>query len=380
MFWSELAGLRATLQRRFRHCLGSDAGNMMQPSQDETLETRASLNQTSARGWGLRLLCAGLLLVLGVGVLWASAALFIDVPVPFLRLPLAAVALLGSLASVLFLRPIWRAWMVVSGIVLFTLAWWCCLEPSNDRDWQPDVSVLPWAELHGDKAVLHNIRDCVYRTETDYDVRHIDRTIDLDRIVSVDLYLVYWGSPLIAHTMVSFGFENGEYLCCSIEVRKERDEGYSAVRGFFRQFELTYIFATERDLVGLRTNYRKGEDVYLYRVNMTPQAARDLLREYLNRANQLKNNPEWYNALTSNCTTNIRLNSDAARGRSSPFDWRILANGKCDEMLYERHAFPSDLPFPEMRSRSLVNAKAQAVTDPQRFSELIREGLPTMRP
>ena len=170
------------------------------------------------------------------------------------------------------------------------------MQPSNNRDWQPDVAVLPYADITGNQVTIHNIRNCDYRTETDFDVHHYDRTFDLDALRTVDLYLVTWGSPHIAHTMVSFGFTNGDYVCFSIETRKEKGEDYSAVKGLFRQFELTYIVADERDLVRLRTNYRQGEEACLYRLQVTPEQGRKLFLDYLRRANELHEHAEWYNA------------------------------------------------------------------------------------
>ena len=312
---------------------------------------------------------------------WAAAALWFDVPVAWLRAPLAGLFVLAMVAAGVASRGrLWRAlatW-VAGGVVV--LAWWLTLHPSNARQWQPDVAVLPTAEIAGNRVTVHNVRNCDYRTETDFDVRHYDKTYDLDRLQSVDFFQVYWGSSLIAHTMVSFGFAGGDYLCISIETRKEKGEDYSALRGFFRQYELTYVIADERDLVRLRTNCRQGEEVYLYRTRLTPERARSLLLEYLRRANQLARQPEWYNALTSNCTTNIKLNSDAARRRRSPLDWRILANGRVDELLYENGAFVSPLPLAKLREAGHINARARAAGDAKDFSRQIRAGVPGIEP
>jgi Domain of unknown function (DUF4105) len=255
------------------------------------------------------------------------------------------------------------------------LAWWLQLRPSNNRNWQKDLAVLPYADIEGNRITVHNIRNCDYRTETDFDLRHYDKTFDLDKLRAVDLYLVYWGSPNIAHTMVSFGFEGGDYLCISIETRKEVGESYSAIKGFFRQFELTYVVADERDLVRLRTNYRQGEDAYLYRIQATPERARALFLVYIERVNSLYRRPQWYNALTSNCTTNIRFHTKAM-GNRAPFDWRIIVNGHGDEMLYERRRIDTTLPFAELKRRCLINARAKAADKAEDFSRLIREAVP----
>src|SRR6185369_9289851 len=238
------------------------------------------------------------------------------------------------------------------------LAWWLMTPPSNSRNWQPDVRVLPWAEIQGNKVTLHNIRNCDYRSESDYTVRHYDRTFDLSRLKSVDLFLVHWGAPYIAHTMLSFGFQGEGNVCFSIEARPQVGEKFSMVKGFFKQNEVTYVVGDERDLVGLRANHR-GEQVYLYRLKTSEDFVRNVFLDYLRKVNDLREHPEWYNALTGNCTTGIR-------GRTAPydpdgrFDWRIVANGYLDEMLYERKRIDTALPFPELKKRSLINEKARA--------------------
>lgn len=270
-------------------------------------------------------------------------------------------------------------------ILLFTAVfvwWWFAIPPSNTRNWQPDVQVLPWAEVNGNLVTVHNIRNCDYRTETDYTVHHYDRTFDLNQMKSVDFFLVYWGSPSIAHTMLSFGFKDGNYLCFSIETRKEVGEVYSAVKGFFKQFELTYVVADERDLVRLRTNFResgKGEDVYLYRLNVPMDFARKVFLDYLREVNSLKDHPQWYRAITTNCTTSIRHHT-AQFNPDARWDWRIIVNGYIDEMLYEEGRLDRSLPFPELKKRSHINERARSVKDVADFSRLIRVGLPGVKP
>ena len=234
---------------------------------------------------------------------------------------------------------------------------------------------LPFATIDGNRITIHNIRNCEYRSETDYDVRHYDRTYDLDRLRTADLFLIYWGSPMIAHTMISFGFDGGDYLCVSIETRKEKGEDYSAIRGFFRQYELTYVVADERDVVRLRTNYRH-EDVYLYALQTAPDVVRTVFLDYLKHINNLKAKPEWYNALTSNCTTNIRGHARAYV--ASPWDWRILLNGRIDELAYSNGKLDRSLPFAELKARSRINERAKALDKDPAFSQRAREGLPGM--
>jgi hypothetical protein len=274
-------------------------------------------------------------------------------------------------------RRAWAAFLVLFAMVI--AAWWLLIPPSNHRNWQPDVTVLPYAEIKDNLITVHNIRNVDYRTETDYSVHHYDRTFDLTKLQSVDLFLVYWGSPSIAHTMMSFGFKDGSHLGISIETRKELGEEYSAIKGFFKQFELTYVVADERDIVRLRTNYRTGEDVYLYRFNVSMDVARKVLLDYLREVNRLKDHPQWYRAILTNCTTSI-LRHTAPYNPDARFDWRLIANGYLDEMLYERGKLDQTLPFAEMKKRSLINQRAKAADKASNFSRLIRVGLPGMEP
>lgn len=306
---------------------------------------------------------------------WGVLAIHYSNLPTWLRPIVAAVFAAGALWTLVFMRPRWRGRLVYLGAFLVLVAWWLAIPPSNARDWQRDVAVLPDAVIEGNKVTIHNIRNCDYRSETDFDVRHYDRTYDLDTLRTTDFYLIYWGSPSIAHTMMSFGFEGDEYLCISIETRKEKGEEYSAVRGFFKQYELTYVIADERDVVRLRTNYR-GEAVYLYRLNASPEVGREVLLDYLKRANSLKRQAEWYNALTSNCTTNIR--GHARPYVVSPWDWRILLNGYIDEMAYRNGRLDRSLPFTELKSRSHINERGKAADRDPAFSKRIREGLPGM--
>jgi len=329
--------------------------------------------------WQFRLLKFAARLLVGIALAglaaWCTMAIYYsNLPAAWLRTLAAMVFVAGTLVVFLRVRPLWLARLVFLAGAAAVIVWFLLIPPSNDRDWQPDVAVLPFAEVNGDEVTIHNIRNCDYRTETDYTVRHYDKTFDLRKLKAVDFYVVYWGSPMIAHTMLSFGFDGGDYVCFSIETRKEKGEAYSAIKGFFRQFELTYVSGDERDLVRLRTNFR-GEQVYLYRLIADLGVARSVLLDYLKEVNQLKQHPEWYNALTSNCTTNIRGHTKPY-AKNVRFDWRILLNGQIDKMAYERKTLDQTLPFSELKARSLINARAKAANDDPAFSRRIREGLP----
>jgi hypothetical protein len=253
------------------------------------------------------------------------------------------------------------------------LIYWFWIPPSNTRQWQPDVAVLPSAQMDGNSLTVRNIRNCSYRSPTDYTVSYYDKTYDLRKLDGADLFICFWGPMKIAHTIMSFSFEDGQHLCISIETRKEVGESYSAIKGFFKQFELIYIIADERDLIRLRTNYRK-ETVYLYRLDAKPELVREVLLDYLNSVNQLNRQPEWYNALTQNCTT-------AIRGHTVPYahgkmDWKFIANGYLDTLLYERKVIDTSMPFETIKSLSRINDKAAQCGDGDDFSNAIRAGLP----
>ncbi|MCX6925229.1 MAG: DUF4105 domain-containing protein [Verrucomicrobia bacterium] len=341
-------------------------------------EANSTEAQPKPRSWirrGLRLLgllaLSAFLLCL---TLWAAAALYFDVRVSWLQVPLAGTYLLAVLVGWILVKRRWLGRCLVAGGFLLVLAWWSTLQPSNDGDWQPDLAKLAYADIDGSKVTLHNIRNCDYRTETDFDVRHYDKTYDLQKLRTMDLFIVYCGAPYMAHTMMSFGFDGGDYLCFSIETRKTKGQGYSALRGLFRQFTLISIAADERDLVRLRTNYRKGEEVYLYRSRGTPEQARKFLLDYLRHLNSLRERPEWYNAVTDNCTTGIRMQRAAAD--RAPWDWRMLVNGYGNALLYERGLIFTNLPLAELTQRCHVNERARAADQAADFSARIRQGVP----
>jgi len=309
---------------------------------------------------------------------WASVAiLYSNLPAAF-RPWAAGIFAVGSLLALVGRYSTLRARLGFLAAFSLVLVYWLLMPPSNDRDWQPDLATLAWADITGDRVTIHNIRNCDYRTETDFTVRHYDKTFDLEKLKNVDFFLVYWGSPKIAHTMMSFDFERQGSVCISIETRKEKGEDYSTVKGFFRQYEIAYVVADERDLVRLRTNYRekgKGEDVYLYRLHVGPEFNRKVFLSYLSEVNRLKERPQWYNALTDNCTTSIRKHTMPYLPNANP-DWRIIVNGYIDEMLYERKRLDTSLPFAELKKRSYINSRAKAADKDPVFSQLIRVGLP----
>jgi hypothetical protein len=327
-------------------------------------------------GRAVRLLAMLILSVIVVAaVAWAAMAIWIDGPHSrVIAAPMAAGLIIICIILAAIVRPLLRGLAVALFPVIVVALWWTAIPPSNTRDWTPDVARTARAKFDGSRVTIENVRNFKYRSETNYDQRWETRTYDLDRIIGVDLFLSFWGPTEIAHTIMSWDFDDGRHLAISIETRKEKGESYSAIRGFFRQYELYYVVADERDLVGLRTNYR-GEQVYLYRLRASAAQARALLVDYLNEVNQLADHPEWYNALTQNCTTTIRGHVQNV-GAGERLDWRLLANGHLDELLYERGQIDTSIPLADLRARSNITEKAKADDDTRDFSARIREGLP----
>jgi len=303
--------------------------------------------------------------------LWATGALYFDFPITWLRAPLALIYGLTMLAALLFVKGRWRAMGIVAIGFAIVLAWWFTLKPRQDRDWKPEVAVLAHAIIDGEQVTIENVRNFDYHAESDFTPRRETRSYNLSHLRGVDLFLTYWGSAFIAHPILSFDFGDDGRVCFSIETRPQRGQSYSALGGLYRQFELIYIVSDERDVIRLRTNFRKAEDVFLYRFNTSPKTAREVFLEYVRTLDELYEHPRWYNAIDNNCTTAIRNQRTAAE--RAPWDWRMLANGYADQMLYERGTIDRcSLPFDELKRRAHINERARAASDAPDFSERIR--------
>lgn len=317
----------------------------------------------------LGFLCRALILV------WATLAIYYS-NIPWVEFRIA-------LAIAFAAFTIWAMWfshrrrMSVAAILLFLgiVAWWMTIPPSHDRNWRPEVAVMPRAVIDGDHVHLTGVRDFDYRSRRDFTVRYQERDVLLSHLIGLDFYVSYFTEGPVGHTFVSFIFDNAPPLSISIETRPEVGEGFAPIASLFKQFELIYVVGSERDLVGVRTNHRH-EPVYLYRLNTSADDARRLFLIYLDRINELADKPEFYNLLTNSCTINIIRYANAA-GRGGRFNIRHLLNGLIDSYLYQSGRVDTALPFEELRRRSLINEAAQAADGKPDFSERIRANLPT---
>jgi hypothetical protein len=309
---------------------------------------------------------------------WASLAIY------YSNLPWASTRL--ALAAAFGVFAVWALWMTrqpklgwaFAGAFTAVVIWWICIPPSHNRPWRPEVAVMPRAIMDGDRVRFTNFRNFVYRSEDDFDVKYGEREVSLANLVSVDLFVSYWKIGPVAHTFVSFNFDDGSPpVCISIETRPEIGEGFNPIASMFKQFELIYVVGDERDIVRLRTDYR-DEDVFLYRIRATPDQVRRLFRIYLDRINQLADDPEWYHLLSNSCTINIIRYSRAAGGQHSRFEFRHLLNGLIDRYVYGLGIVDTSLGFEELRQRAHINDAARAAGNAEDFSQRIRASLPTL--
>lgn len=316
------------------------------------------------------------LAILGFAI-WGSIALFYQVPgtVWIRGAAAAAWAVLSLIALIAYLRRRSRlAALLYPVMIALLLFWWGSIPASNSRDWADEVGQMTVGVVNGHEVTLANVRNFDWRAPTDYTVRWETRTYHLDKLSSVDLLLSYWSGPAIAHTLISFGFDDGTFVTFSVEIRKERHESFSEIGGFFKEFETSVIAADERDIVRVRTNIRK-EDVYLYRINMQKPAMRSLFMAYVDQANSLAETPRYYNTVTANCTT-IVYEMVSRIVPNLPLDYRLLFSGYLPGYIAEVNGFMPGLTLDQLREGGAISARAQAADNAADFSRRIREGVP----
>lgn len=325
---------------------------------------------------GCALLAIGILLT----AVWCSIATWYRLPAGELVRGLAAAAILVfalAIAAGLAGRRRWIALAVYGGFFALFVGWWMTIQPTNDRNWAAEVARTATGTIDGDRLVVSNVRNFAWRSDTDFDQRWEERTYDLSQLTDVDLVMSYWAGEAIAHTIVSFGFRDARRLAFSIETRKEKHEGYSSIAGFFKQYELAMVAADECDVVRVRSNVR-NEDVRIYRLRMTPENARLLLREYIQEVNDLARQPRFYNTLTANCT-NLVFDMVRVIHPGLPLDIRVIFSGYLPNYAYDLGATDTSIAFETLRDLAKIHDKAVEADAGPLFSAKIREGMPVPR-
>jgi len=331
-----------------------------------------------AAGLALRIIAA--IVVIVPLTAWSALALWFRLPAPEALRGAAAVlfAVLGLATIVaLFMRRSRSLIALAVFAVAFggLLAWWSTIKPPLDGDWAPDVARQTTGSIEGDTLTLSDVREFDWRTDSDFTEKWSKRSYDLSKLKTLDLFLAYWAGPEMAHVIMSFGFEGGDYLAWSVEVRREKSGEFSPIADAFKSHTLVYLATTERDTVRLRTNVR-GEDVRLYRLKTPPEQARALLREYVVESTELAERPKWYNSITANCAT-VVFKLVRAAGSGLPLDWRLVVNGFLPGYLYDHGAVVTTMPLSELIERARVGPQAKAADQSPDFSQLIRVGVPS---
>lgn len=262
-------------------------------------------------------------------------------------------------------------WLVVATVVAYTILV-VVLRPSNDRDWAVDQAVLPYAEIVGDKVSVYNIRNFSYKSVGEYTPNYYDATFDMSKIKNVYFIVEpFSGYKGAAHTFLSFEFEGDKFVAISVEIRKEKGESFSAGKGLLRQYELTYVIGDERDLLKLRSNYRK-DLVFVYPIKTTPEKMRAVFLDMVARANELKAEPKFYNTVANNCTTNIANHVNQISPGRIPWDITLLLPENSDKYAYDLGLIDNTRTFEETRKAHLINDRAEKYADSPDFSLKIR--------
>lgn len=306
--------------------------------------------------------------------IWVTGALYYS-PILYkdFRPVAASIFILATLFAFVFLpRRRWTFFGFFSVFFLLIVIYFN-VPASNARNWQTEVAVTPYASMRDDLVTIHGVRNFDYHTETDFKAHWETRTYDLRDLDSLDLIASYWSNNAIAHIMLSFGFKEEDYLSFSIETRKEKGEDYSTFAGFFRQYELVYVVADERDVIRVRANYREPqEDVYAFRLQVPKKNIRRVFIEYIEAINELRDQPRFYNTLTTNCTTGVFIHTKV-NPESPPFSWKILLSGFLPKYLYELGKIGGLESFEELKILSYINERAHEADDDEQYSKIIRD-------
>ena len=308
-------------------------------------------------------------------MLWTAGAIYYDVcgGTKWGRL-LALSWAIGVTALLGVWQPLWQPFVALLGATAVFLAWWLRQKPSHNRDWDPSVAVLPWGVRDGDAIKIENIRNFEYRSLDDFTPRYETRTVHLSELRAADIIFFNWGWRWMSHPVLVFDFGTDGHICMSIEVRYRKHQEYSILRSLYRQQELIFVVADERDVILRRTKCGLSQEALLYHFHAGVEELRTAFLDYLEAINNLHDTPRWYHGLCANCTTTF-YGLPNSRFR---IDWRVIANGRLDQALYENGRLDRSLPFHELRKLARLNAIANSAPE-DGFGDHIRRELERRR-
>lgn len=333
-----------------------------------------------------RALCSSLLkglisLLIFIAAVWGGLALYYQLP---LAMPwLGLTVLFWAAVSISSLRSLWRSGIVRGGLFYLALhaallLWWSNLTPSNQHQWQDDVAQMTSGTVEGNAVTLFNVRNFTWHSETDYSPRWETRHYDLSTLQSVDMLTSHWGMDAIAHVLVSFGFSDGQFVTFSVEIRKKQGQQFSEIAGFFKQYELSILATDERDAIAVRPNVR-GEETYLYRIDMPEAIRRQLFLSYIEQANQLIEQPRFYNTVTANCTTLVFAMMQHISG-GLPLDPRLLLTGYLPSYVEELDGLMDGFDLAQLRDSGRITERSKQAFNSENYSQIIRQGVPGWSP
>ena len=332
------------------------------------------LEQHPPRGLWAKVGLSLITLLMLLATLWGNLALFYQAPKPLLWMAVWSL-LAVSCAVLLWVRSATKGVIAYAVIMACLLVWWSTLKPSNDREWADDLAQMTHGEVHGNQVTLHNVRNFIWHSETDYEPHWETRQYDLSKLHSVDMITSHWGMDVIAHVLVSFGFTDNQFVTFTVEIRKKKGQSFSEIGGFFKDFELSIMATDERDAIGVRPNVR-GEDSYLYRLDMPQNVMQQLFLAYINQANELVDQPRFYNTITANCTTIVFDMMRHVTGSRLPLDPRLLLTGYLPSYVQEQGGLMPDYSLTELTERGRITERSKQAGEASSYSQQIRYGVP----
>lgn len=337
------------------------------------LKLRPLFKITPINGFKITLLIIGSLFYL-----WSLPAIYFLHFMPtcvWIKFIIVFIIAIGVPAILLFYKFNRNSFIAIYTFFLIVIILFNLKTPRNDRDWRESVAILPEVEFKDSGLIIvKNIRNFKYKNVDDFKIEYYNKIYNVNEVDTLNLFLSYWdGNKKIAHAIYSFGFKNGDHLAISSEIRMTNGVEQSLLGGMFNEYEILYILADERDVVKLRTNYRK-EEVYLYKIKPKGgiKAIKNFFIYVMNKVNAFEDKPEFYNTFTTNCLTSLLHDFEHSANRKLPLDYRLILNGYFDEMLYERGIVETyGLTFPEFKKVSHINQYVE--NDTTNFSWKIRQ-------